>query len=280
MNLYPVAQAFLLSALPVVYAQSPVPAAQTCGEGEYEQLAAELARYCGAAYSRADFQDFLRNIKKTGDTDWRNRHGMTLLEYCLLECSENRAAVAQSLLLAGASPHTPGVNGMTPLHRAAYFNDYRLALRLLAHGAQMGVKDAQGRTPLQLTRHPQLRKLLRTGRPVECKSPFSLDVWRTACAGDVEACYSMSTLYDDGIGEQVGSISAWTADATTPDPDAAERRAWLEQAAKGGDPRALYELGIRLLWGRDGVQDEPRARRYLQRAAAAGHAEAAELLQH
>lgn len=248
-------------------------------ESSHEQLTAELNRHCGSMPQWPTILNFLSNIKTAGNIDWQDRQGMTLLEYCMLECRERRADVVQILLLAGASPDVAGVNGMTPLHRAAYFNDYRSALRLLAHGARVGVKDAQGRVPLQLAQQPQLRKLLRTGRPVECKSPFSLDVWRAACVGDAEACYSMSTLYDDGIGEQVGSISDWAADASTPNPDAAERRAWLEQAAKGGDARALYELGIRLLWGRDGVQDEARARQYLQRAAAAGHAEASELLQ-
>ena len=73
-------------------------------------------------------------------------------------------------------------------------------------------------------------------------------------------------------------MSDWVQAPTSPDPDAAESRAWLEQAAAGDEPRALAELGMRLLWGRDGQQDEAQGRRYLQRAAELGHAGAAEIL--
>ncbi len=242
------------------------------------RLESELSALCATTPQWPEIQDFLQLIRDKRDVDARNKNGMTLLEHCMLEIEAGRAAAVESLLKAGASPNTPGTNGMTPLHRAAYFDDYRSALRLLAHGAHPDVKDNRGALPRQKTKLRQLGQMLRTGKPAECLTPFATDMWRKACSGDAAAQYTMSTLYNDGIGEQVGSIAAWVHDPATPDPDAAESRAWLEQAAAGGEPRALYELGIRLLWGRDGQQNEILAREYLQQAAAAGHSGAAEIL--
>lgn len=257
---------------------SPSAGATVMTDGAISRLESELSALCSTTPQWPGIQNFLQLIRDSRDVDTRNKDGMTLLEHCMLEVKAGRAAVVECLLKAGASPNTPGINGMTPLHRAAYFDDYRSALRLLAHGARADVKNNRGALPWQMSKLRQLTQMRRTGKPAECLTPFATDMWRRACSGDAEAQYTMSTLYNDGIGEQVGSIAAWVHDPATPDPDAAESRAWLEQAAAGGEPRALYELGIRLLWGRDGQQDEALAREYLQKAAAAGHRGAAEIL--
>ncbi|MDO5471499.1 MAG: hypothetical protein Q4F38_09390 [Akkermansia sp.] len=241
-------------------------------------IPAGIAERCHTEQQRREVRALIWQANESRDINCRNRQGLTLLELCMLEIHQDRADVVHKLLLAGASPHLPGINGMTPLHRAAYFNDYRSALRLLAFGARADVNDAAGRTPAQLTTLPQLQQLLQNGAPVECLTPATRKLWKQACAGHAAAQYELSTLYHGGEGSQVGSLSAWVNTAATPDADAAESRAWLEQAAAAGEPRALYELGIRLLWGRDGEQNEALARQYLQRAAAAGHEGAAELL--
>ena len=209
-----------------------------------------------------------------------DKQGRTLLLYCLQELPEmNFAQLAHLLLQAGQNPNAViPATGQTALHLAAERNDYRLALRLLAFGANYRVRDKQGRTAAAVAALPQLRALLRTGTPVELKSDSACDTHASACAGDSAAQYEMSLIYSDGTGEDADSMSDWVQAPTSPDPDAAESRAWLEQAAAGDEPRALAELGMRLLWGRDGQQDEAQGRRYLQRAAELGHAGAAEIL--
>lgn len=209
-----------------------------------------------------------------------DKKGRTLLLYCLQEVHKKHFAEhAQLLLLTGQNPNAviPST-GQTALHLAALRNDYRLALRLLAFGADYRLRDKKGRTAAAVATVPQLRALLRSGTPVELKSDFACETYAAACAGDAAAQYEMSTIYSDGTGEHADSMSDWVQNPANPDPDAAESRAWLEQAAAADEPRALAELGMRLLWGRDGRQDEVQGRRYLQRAAELGHAGAAEIL--
>ena len=206
--------------------------------------------------------------------------GRTLLLYCLQELPEmNFAEQAQLLLMAGQNPNAViPATGQSALHLAALRNDYRLALRLLAFGADYRLRDKQGHTAADVAKLPQLQSLLSTGSPVELKSKSARDTYAKACAGDAAAQYEMALIYSDGTGEHADSISEWVHAPSSPDPDAAEGRAWLEQAAAADEPRALAELGMRLLWGRDGRQDEAQGRRYLQRAAELGHTGAAEIL--
>lgn len=230
-------------------------------------------------YADSPHRDFMQACLK-GNPATTDKQGRTLLLYCLQELPEmNFAAQAQLLLLAGQNPNAViPATGQSALHLAAQRNDYRLALRLLAFGADYRLRDKKGRTAAAMATLPQLRALLRTGTPVELKSDSACDTHAAACAGDAAAQYEMSLIYSDGTGEQADSMSDWVQDPASPDPDAAESRAWLEQAAAADEPRALAELGMRLLWGRDGQQDEARGRRYLQRAAELGHAGAAEIL--
>ena len=241
--------------------------------------AAEPSKIFLQDYADSPHWDFMQT-SLNGNPAATDKQGRTLLLYCLQELPEiNFAAQAHQLLLAGQNPNAViPATGQTALHLAAQRNDYRLALRLLAFGANCRVRDKQGRTPAAVAALPQLRALLRTGTPVELKSDEACDTHAAACAGDAVAQYKMSLFYSDGTGEHADSMSDWVQDPITPDPDAAESRAWLEQAAAADEPRALAELGMRLLWGRDGQQDEAQGRRYLQRAAELGHTGAAEIL--
>ncbi|MGB7903899.1 MAG: hypothetical protein WCF43_04350, partial [Steroidobacteraceae bacterium] len=81
-------------------------------------------------------------------------------------------------------------------------------------------------------------------------------------AGDPRAQYLLGTLYLAGLG--VGE-------------DAQRARALFEAAAAKGEPRAVFALAA--LAAHDSPADESAARTWLARAAAAGHADAAHLLQ-
>lgn len=230
-------------------------------------------------YADSPHYDFVKTCLK-GNPATTDKKGRTLLLYCLEEVPQVYfAKQVHWLLMTGQNPNAViPATGQTALHLAALRNDYRLALRLLAFGADYRLRDKKGRTAAALAMMPQLRALLRTGTPVELKSDVACDTHAAACAGDAAAQYEMSLIYSDDSGEQADSMCDWVHDPATPDPDAAESRAWLEQAAAADESRALAELGMRLLWGRDGQQDEAQGRRYLQRAAELGHAGAAEIL--
>lgn len=55
----------------------------------------------------------------------------------------------QVLLLHGANPNIPGGPGQnqTPLHDAAFLNKSSIVKLLLAHGADVNARNADGKTP-------------------------------------------------------------------------------------------------------------------------------------
>lgn len=61
---------------------------------------------------------------------------------------ENRLEKVKALLAAGADPNGRNAGQETPLMKAAYRGDHQLVELLLAHGAQINLRDAQGRTAL------------------------------------------------------------------------------------------------------------------------------------
>ena len=50
----------------------------------------------------------------------------------------------------GAAPNAQNVDGSTPLHMACACEHLELAKLLCAHGADAGVRDADGQTPAEL----------------------------------------------------------------------------------------------------------------------------------
>ncbi|MBE6409169.1 MAG: hypothetical protein E7034_01050 [Akkermansiaceae bacterium] len=240
----------------------------------------ELARQYKNTPHHADISRFVSAMESTGNADVKDKQGCTLLMYCLLELPEmHMASIIHPLLLAGLSPDTPDeLTGLTPLHHAARRNDYRLACRLLAFGADRNLRDKQGRTPADLAKLPQLQSLLRTGIPAEIQSPRAAALHTKACGGDAAAQYELAQLYRDEATEDISSMSGWVQEPDTPDTDAAESRCWLEQAAAASYPPALHDLALRLMWGMDGKQDEASAYKLLQQAAAAGYRPSADFL--
>lgn len=240
----------------------------------------ELARQYEGTPHHADISRFVSTMESTGNADVKDKQGCTLLMYCLLELPEmHMASIIHPLLLAGLSPDIPDeLTGLTPLHHAARRNDYRLACRLLAFGADRTQRDKQGRTPADLAKLPQLQTMLRTGIPAEIQSPRVAALHAKACGGNAAAQYELARLYRDEATEDIGSMSGWVQEPGSPDADAAESRCWLEQAAAASYPPAMHDLALRLMRGIDGKQDAPAAYKLLQQAAAAGHPDSSEFL--
>jgi ankyrin repeat protein len=74
-----------------------------------------------------------------------------------------RTDLAKLLIEKGASINATGVNGITPLHCAAYMGNAEITELLLKKGADRTVKNSQGLTPLetaQKNNHPKVAGLL------------------------------------------------------------------------------------------------------------------------
>lgn len=221
---------------------------------------------------------YLLNMRSSGNANWRNRQGCSLLEYCLRELPGCDARLVHQLLLTGLDPNTAEpATGLTPLHRAASANDYRMALRLLAFGAKAAAKDKNGCCPVDLTTHPQLRVLLRRGYPVELQSDEALSAWEKACGGEAAAMWEVAGYYNDDTGIHSAYMSKW-AKAEQGDADELEKLAWVEQAAANGVAAAQYDLGLRMLFGRGVSADSARGYALIQAAAGQGMESAIEFL--
>lgn len=63
-----------------------------------------------------------------------------------ISCWHGAVDISKMLLGCGANIDAPNSNGSTPLHRACYRNNYKMAQVLLAFGARYDIKDKSGRT--------------------------------------------------------------------------------------------------------------------------------------
>lgn len=222
---------------------------------------------------------YLLNMRSSGNANWLNRQGCSLLEYCQRELPGCDASLVHQLLLAGLDPNqAERSTNQTPLHRAAKANDYRMALRLLAFGARPGAKDSNGRRPVDMTTHPQLRVLLRRGYPVELQSDEALTAWEKACGGEAPAMWKVAGYYNDDTGIHSAYMSKWAKAEQGGDADALEKLAWVEQAAARGVPAALYDLGLRQMFGMGVQQDAAKGHAHIQAAAKQGYEPAIEFL--
>lgn len=240
-----------------------------------------VQQYKGSPHYAA-LNRYQEDIERTGNANAQDAAGRTMLMYCLQELPEmHMAQLIHPLLLAGMNPNTADKStGRTPLHHAALSTDYRLACRLLAFGADISKPDNQGRTPAQLAKLPQLQVLLTTGTPAELRSPQAKELHTKACGNDGAAQYKLARLYRDESTDERISMSAWVHNPSEPDPDAAESRCWLEQAAAHHYPPAMHDLALRLMWGIDGKEHEAEACRLLEEAAKAGYQESIDFLEN
>jgi hypothetical protein len=221
------------------------------------RLSEELAgRYLGTPHWPT-LKTYLSNMRSTGNATWTDRYGNSLLEYSLLELPGCDAQLVHLMLLAGVDPNlAERSTNLTPLHRAANANDYRMALRLIAFGARTDAQDKLNRTPADLTGHPQLRRLLINKQPIELLSEASLNTWKKACTGDAAAMFEMAEYYNAASGLHCADMSKWTKKEQA-SPNEQESVAWLEQAALLGHKEAQSELVNRKF--RAGLQPVLRA---------------------
>lgn len=97
-------------------------------------------------------------------------------------------------------------------------------------------------------------RLYRDGLTLE-----AIEMWKErALAGDVEAAWRVGVEYADGKPSSVQR-------------DWVEARKWMTMAAKGGDPRAIFDLGSYYEYGMGVPADLPRAFTLYLEAARRGH---------
>lgn len=97
-------------------------------------------------------------------------------------------------------------------------------------------------------------RLYRDGLTLE-----AIEMWKErALAGDVEAAWRVGVEYADGKPSSVQR-------------DWVEARKWMTMAAKGGDPRAIFDLGSYYEYGLGVPADLPRAFTYYLESARRGH---------
>lgn len=248
-------------------------------EIKLQNLTDELAQKYFGTLEWPDLYNYLENMKASGNPSWTDQYGNTLLEHCLWKLPTCDARIVHQILLAGVDPNLPERStNLTPLHRAAAANDYRKALRLLAFGAKIDAKDKLGRTPLDMTRHPQLRALLRGGYPVELLNDTALNAWKKACQGDADAMWEVAGYYNDDTGINSVYISKWASDEQGADVDELEKIAWVEQAAAKGHAKAQFDMGTRLVNGIGVTQDVHKGYGYIYTAENKGVESASEYL--
>lgn len=258
---------------------SPTAAVDTGIDSRLNELTGSLAARYKQSPQWSVLHSYLLNMRSSGNANWLNRQGVSLLEYCLHELPGCDASLVHQLLLAGLDPNlSDRSTGLTPLHRAARAGDYRMALRLLAFGAKSDAKDKKGLLPVDMATHPQLRVLLRRGYPVELQSDEALAAWEKACRGDSTAMWALSRYYNDDTGIHSAYMSKWAKAEQGGDADELEKLAWVEQAVAKGVPAAQYDLGLRQMFGRGVQQDAEKGHGLIQAAAKQGYEPAVEFL--
>lgn len=118
------------------------------GGSDRALLALLVQRACEAdSLPFDDFGVILRNLTASGlDINFPvGSRGETALHQAVA-CE--KAAVAEALILAGASPQACGPGGTTPIHLAAGSGSLALVELLAGAGADINAEDALGNTPL------------------------------------------------------------------------------------------------------------------------------------
>ena len=94
--------------------------------------------------------ELLRWLRERGaDIDAQDRNGWSALHFAI---QENRFDIVQWLVEHGAAIEPQDSYGNTPLWRATFeaHGDYRIVDFLVANGADPGVKNGSGRSPLDM----------------------------------------------------------------------------------------------------------------------------------
>ncbi len=113
-------------------------------------------------------------LRAGAKVDMRNSGGMTALG-CATEHG-SPLAIVKALVEAGADVNARSVDNITPLHGAALTGDLETVRYLVEHGANITVKEWQGKTPLDCVQGTgpdadEMRKLLTKPVPSSATSP-------------------------------------------------------------------------------------------------------------
>jgi hypothetical protein len=114
-------------------------------EPSSQEKALIFAIEIGLDQHNKDLSKVLDIVKKTGNVDAKNDHGLTAL---MVATSNNFHKVVDALLYAKADPNLVDGNKLTALHRAATLRDPYITKLLIDHGANINAKDKTGLTPL------------------------------------------------------------------------------------------------------------------------------------
>lgn len=161
-------------------------------------------------------------------------------------------ALSMALLAAQAEPMQDALDALKR-------QDYAAAAQLLEPLARAGQAQAQLR----------LGSLYYHGHGVQESNELALQWYeRAARQGLAEAQF------------HVGNMYAYGHAPVAPDQDPNRLAAqWYFEAASQNHPEAQYSLGILFLTGSGVLQSDAEARKWIERAAAGGHADAKRFLQ-
>ena len=167
-----------------------------------------------------------------------------------------RFAFLSALLVA--SPWAAYADDLTEGIAAYKRKNFRQALTLLEPLARGGSSQAQLR----------LGQMYYYGQGVPENDAAAFDWFsRAAAQGNAEAQAQLAGMYLYGLGP--------AKDAPDPDLRAAQ---WYFAAARQGHPEAQYSLGLLFAVGKGVQRSDKEARKWMQRAAAQGSAEARSFL--
>lgn len=254
-------------------------AVETSTTTRVQELAATLAAKHINSPHWAEIYSYLQDMQWDGINS-AVCNGDTLLVYALNtpDLGLCNAEDIGTILLAGANVHiAEEATGNTPLHLAAKSQDYAIALRLIACGANLTVKNKEGKTAADLAEEPHLKLLLSTGIPCELVTKKAKDTYKKALTGNADACYEIGLLYNSGEGSDVNPMVNWIGGL---EPLRDMSHFWQKLAAEKGHINAIANLGMLYYWGAEGVtQNEMLGYTLLKKAAELGHETAAEILQ-
>ncbi|KAL2079687.1 hypothetical protein ACEWY4_025431 [Coilia grayii] len=108
------------------------------------------------AVKRGKEEEVLSLIQQGASINTCDYAGWTPLHECV---NTKQASIMKHLMRGGAVVNCAAYNGVTPLHEAVVLGEYEMTDLLLKHGADPLLKDAMGRTPIDLVTKVSIAEL-------------------------------------------------------------------------------------------------------------------------
>lgn len=89
-----------------------------------------------------------------------------------LACLQNNIEIAQFLVRSGAQLNLPDCEGNSPVHYAARNGSKQLLEWLMGKNPDLGIKNNQGKTPLEINERPSIREIFEKDPPENSTSPI------------------------------------------------------------------------------------------------------------